>query len=261
MKKIIHVVVIIILVLAIIGGVVFFNKDEENKQNIVENNISDDNILQNVLSNTIDENIVIENELLNEVERENIEEIKKMQSEINSTANSNIYYVDEEYDGRKILQVRPVIQYEVDLAGILKNEKPEENEIGDLLRNGPQKNGIWISEQSRQAFGNLLKNNYINNFYITDDGYLQANENVVGDLTTKLVNMINSNKLYIINMTGTAYERDYISGEITEYPFEAMDPYQVIQSYIMDDSIILEITSNKANKLSNKEILEAVVNY
>ena len=184
-----------------------------------------------------------------------------MQSEINSTANSNIYYVDEEYDGRKILQVRPVIQYEVDLAGILKNEKPEENEIGDLLRNGPQKNGIWISEQSRQAFGNLLKNNYINNFYITDDGYLQANENVVGDLTTKLVNMINSNKLYIINMTGTAYERDYISGEITEYPFEAMDPYQVIQSYIMDDSIILEITSNKANKLSNKEILEAVVNY
>ena len=261
MKKIIHVVVIIILVLAIIGGVVFFNKDEENKQNIVENNISDDNILQNVLSNTIDENIVIENELLNEVERENIEEIKKMQSEINSTANSNIYYVDEEYDGRKILQVRPVIQYEVDLAGILKNEKPEENEIGDLLRNGPQKNGIWISEQSRQAFGNLLKNNYINNFYITDDGYLQANENVVGDLTTKLVNMINSNKLYIINMTGTAYERDYISGQITEYPFEAMDPYQVIQSYIMDDSIILEITSNKANKLSNKEILEAVVNY
>lgn len=261
MKKIIHVVVIIILVLAIIGGVVFFNKDEENKQNIVENNISDDNILQNVLSNTIDENIVIENELLNEVERENIEEIKKMQSEINSTANSNIYYVDEEYDGRKILQVRPVIQYEVDLAGILKNEKPEENEIGDLLRNGPQKNGIWISEQSRQAFGNLLKNNYINNFYITDDGYLQANENVVGDLATKLVNMINSNKLYIINMTGTAYERDYISGEITEYPFEAMDPYQVIQSYIMDDSIILEITSNKANKLSNKEILEAVVKY
>jgi hypothetical protein len=261
MKKIIHVVVIIILVLAIIGGVVFFNKDEENKQNIVENNISDDNILQNVLSNTIDENIVIENELLNEVERENIEEIKKMQSEINSTANSNIYYVDEEYDGRKILQVRPVIQYEVDLAGILKNGKPEEGEIGDLLRNGPQKNGIWISEQSRQAFGNLLKNNYINNFYITDDGYLQANENVVGDLATKLVNMINSNKLYIINMTGTAYERDYISGEITEYPFEAMDPYQVIQSYITDDSIILEITPNKANKLSNKEILEAVVNY
>ena len=140
MKKKIYIVIIIILVLVIIGGIVFFNKDEENKQNIVENNISDDNILQNILSNTTDENIVIENELLNEVERENIEEIKNMQSEINSTANPNIYYVDEEYDGRKILQVRPVIQYEVDLAGILKNGKPEEGEIGDLLRNGPQKN-------------------------------------------------------------------------------------------------------------------------
>lgn len=261
MKKIIYVVIIIILVLVIIGGVIFFNKDEENKQNIVENNISDENILQNVLSNIIDENIVIENELLNEIDGENIEEIKNMQSQINSTANPNIYYVDEEYDGRKILQVRPVIQYEVDLAGILKNGKPEEGEIGDLLRNGPKKNGIWISEQSRQTFENLLKNNNINNFYIADDGYLQSNENVAGDLAIKLANMINSNKLYIINMTGTAYERDYISGEITEYPFEAMDPYQAIQSYTTDNSIILEITSNKANKLSNKEILEAVVKY
>lgn len=261
MKKKIYIVIIIILVLVIIGGIVFFNKDEENKQNIVENNISDDNILQNILSNTTDENIVIENELLNEVERENIEEIKNMQSEINSTANPNIYYVDEEYDGRKILQVRPVIQYEVDLAGILKNEKPEENEIGDLLRNGPKKKGIWISEQSRQDFEALLKKNNINNFYISDDGYLQTDGNVEGELATKLLDMMNSDKLYIINMTGTAYERDYISGEITEYPFESMDPYQVIQSYIMDDSTILEITSNKLNKLSNKEILEAVVKY
>lgn len=261
MKKKIYIVIIIILVLVIIGGIVFFNKDEENKQNIVENNISDDNILQNILSNTTDENIVIENELLNEVERENIEEIKNMQSEINSTANPNIYYVDEEYDGRKILQVRPVIQYEVDLAGILKNEKPEENEIGDLLRNGPKKKGIWISEQSRQDFEALLKKNNINNFYISDDGYLQTDGNVEGELATKLLDMMNSDKLYIINMTGTAYERDYISGEITEYPFESMDPYQAIQSYETDNSTILEITSNKANKLSNKEILEAVVKY
>ena len=261
MKKKIYIVIIIILVLVIIGGIVFFNKDEENKQNIVENNISDDNILQNILSNTTDENIVIENELLNEVERENIEEIKNMQSEINSTANPNIYYVDEEYDGRKILQVRPVIQYEVDLAGILKNEKPEEGEIGDLLRNGPKKKGIWISEQSRQDFEALLKNNNINNFYISDDGYLQTDGNVEGELATKLLDMMNSDKLYIINMTGTAYERDYISGEITEYPFESMDPYQAIQSYETDNSTILEITSNKANKLSNKEILEAVVKY
>lgn len=261
MKKKIYIAIIIILVLVIIGGIAFFNKDEENKQNIVENNISDDNILQNILSNTTDENIVVENELLDEVESKDIEEIKNMQSQINSTANPNIYFIDKEYDGRKILQVRPVIQYEVDLAGILKNEKPEENEIGDLLRNGPKKNGIWISEQSRQDFEDLLKNNNINNFYISDDGYLQTDGNVEDELATKLLNMMNTDKLYIINMTGIAYERDYISGDITEYPFEAMDPYQAIQSYATDNSTILEITSNKLNKLSDKEILEAVVNY
>ena len=73
--------------------------------------------------------------------------------------------------------------------------------------------------------------------------------------------MENSNKLYIINMTGIAYERDYISGEIIEYPFEDMDPTQELELYQNEDAIILEVTSNKNKKLTDKEILETIVQY
>ena len=62
-------------------------------------------------------------------------------------------------------------------------------------------------------------------------------------------------------MTGTAYERDYISGEITEYPFEDMDPTQAIEPYQKDNKIILEITTNKMQRLSESEILDAITSY
>ena len=73
--------------------------------------------------------------------------------------------------------------------------------------------------------------------------------------------MINSKKLYIINITGIAYQRDYISGEIVEYPFEEMDHEQVLESYKYENKIILELSTNAKHKLTDKEILETIVKY
>ena len=58
-----------------------------------------------------------------------------------------------------------------------------------------------------------------------------------------------------------AYERDYISGKIVQYPFEDMDPTLIIEPYKYGDYIILEVTSNKKNKVTDKEILEAITRY
>ena len=82
------------------------------------------------------------------------------------------------------------------------------------------------------------KNNGITNFSIDNDGYLKIDNTENGLYSNELRNMQKSNKLYIINMTGIAYERDYISGEITEYPFEDMDPTQELESYKNDNAII-----------------------
>ena len=81
------------------------------------------------------------------------------------------------------------------------------------------------------------------------------------DIGKQLEKMINSNKLYIINITGIAYQRDYISGEIVEYPFEEMDPEQILETYQDENNIILEITTNKKQKLTDEEILETIVKY
>lgn len=246
-KKYIIIGIILLIVISIIGLVIFFN----NKNN--ENMNSKENV-------SYENNENLENSTNENTSNENIEEIESIKNEINATGNTDIYHIEEEYDGRKILQVKPDVQFDVDLAGIMKNAKPEENEINDLIGRAPKNNGIWISEQSRERFSELLRNSNIENFSISDDGYLQI-DNSSNELANKIINMINSDKLYIINITGVAYERDYISGEITEYPFEDMDPYQILQPYQKDNKVILEMTTNKMKRLNENEILDAITNY
>ena len=253
-KKYVIIGLVIIVIIIIIALIVFFiNKNDKNVNNTINNSEAENVINENTENNTNEDNENLENQ--------NVEEIENMKNEISATGNTDIYYIDEEYDGRKILQVKPSVQFDVDLAGIIKNAKPEENEIEELINKSPTNNGVWISEQSRENFSNLLKNNNINAFTISDDGYLQINNSENNDMANKLLNMINSDKLYIINMTGIAYERDYISGEITEYPFEDMDPTQAIEPYQKENKIILEVTTNKMQELTESEILDAVTSY
>lgn len=255
MKKKNYIIIglVVIVVILIVALVIFFsrknNEDGNNMVMVSENNVTNENTENN--TSIVDQ----------DTSNQNVVEIENMKNEINATGNTDIYYVDEEYDGRKILQVKPDVQFDVDLAGIIKNTMPEENEISELVGKAPTDNGIWISEQSRESFSDLLKNNNINDFTIYDDGYLQINNSENNDMANKLVNMINSNNLYIINITGIAYERDYISGEITEYPFEDMDPTQAVEPYQKDNKIILEVTTNKMKELTESEILDAITSY
>lgn len=121
---------------------------------------------------------------------------------------------------------------------------------------------MWISESSREKFMELLNSNNIVDFEITNEGYLKCNkqENLT-EQEEKLKDMAESDKLYVIDVSGKTYQRDYISGEVIEYPFEEMDPYQVLEPYEIENSIILGVTSNKENRLSNKEILDAIIAY
>lgn len=189
-------------------------------------------------------------------------EINAIKNEINATGQTDIYQIEEEYDGRKIIQVKPDVQYQVALAGIIKNGIPAEDEINTILEQAPNSSGMWISESSREKFMELLNSNNIVDFEITNEGYLKCNkqENLT-EQEEKLKDMAESDKLYVIDVSGKTYQRDYISGEVIEYPFEEMDPYQVLEPYEIENSIILGVTSNKENRLSNKEILDAIIAY
>lgn len=248
MKNRKYIIIGVIILIIIVGLIIFFATRSSDE---VLNNSKQENVAN--ISNNTEDDVITEEE---------IKEVENIKNEINATGDTDIYQVEEEYDGRKILQVKPEVQFDVDLAGIIKASMPQEDEITELLGKAPSNNGIWISEQSRESFSNLLRNNNIDNFAISNEGYLQIDDNAKNsDAINKLINMINSDKLYIINMTGIAYERDYISGEIVEYPFEDMDPYQVLEPYQKENKIILEITTNKNKKLTEKEILETIISY
>ena len=212
-------------------------------------------IFQNVSNN---ENNKDENNDIESIIKYDQNVIEEIKNEINATGNTNIYQVEQEYDGRQIIQVRPNIQFDTAFAGILKGSKPQENEIEDLLNNRPSESGTWVSENSRDKFLNLLKENGIESYTINEKGYLtkqQENSNNI----QKLDNAIQSNKLYIIDINGISYIRDDISGEVVEYPFEQMDPYQAVDVYENENNIIIEVTTNKNNKLSNEEILDLAI--
>lgn len=247
MKKNILIGILLVLVVVMALVLVFNFKDDKNNQNILQNN------MQNNITN---------DDFVNRMVSTDANEIEEIKNEINATGQTDIYQIEEEYDGRRIIQVKPDVQYQVALAGILKNGIPAEDEINTLLQQAPKNSGMWISVSSRDKFLELLRSNNITEFEITNDGYLKCNKQA--NLTSqeeKLKSMAESNKLYIIDMSGKTYQRDYISGEIVEYPFEEMDPYQPIEPYEIEDSIILGVTSNKNNYLSNEEILEAILSY
>lgn len=230
-NKSIIIVVIILLIAVIIGIKLKDNKNENGSENSESNKID-----------------IYDKDL--------IEEVKK---DINATGDSDIYQIEEEYDGRKILQIKPNIQFETVLSGILKNDIPTEDEISSLTQNKPVQSGIWISYQSREKFIEILQDNNINNYAINEDGYLYQTEENDTENSRIINDAIQSDRLYIIDISGTCYIRDNLSGEIVEYPFERMDPYQVLEVYTYEKSTILEITENIKQKLSNQEIIEVII--
>lgn len=243
MKKNILIFLLLAIVVVIVIGLIFNNKKENSDQNILQNEIKSDEFMNRIVST--DSN-----------------EINAIKNEINATGQTDIYQIEEEYDGRKIIQVKPDVQYQVALAGIIKNGIPAEDEINTIMEQAPNSSGMWISESSREKFMELLNSNNIVDFEITNEGYLKCNkqENLT-EQEEKLKDMAESDKLYVIDVSGKTYQRDYISGEVIEYPFEEMDPYQVLEPYEIENSIILGVTSNKENRLSNKEILDAIIAY
>ena len=244
MKKKIFISVIVTFIL--IGFILAIIFNSSNKGDLDVSNQQKDN------------NEIIENEA---GQSERNDEIERIKETINAKGKTDIYQIETEHDGRKIIQIKPEVQFDVDLAGILKDGKPEEDEIKKILEKRPIGKGIWISEQSREQFIKILKNNNLNDFSVNDNGFLEMikDENISNSIAKELKNMIESERQYIINIKGKSYQRDYISGEIVEYPFEEMDPQQVVEIYEKDIDIILELTQNK--KITDKEILEAVLAY
>lgn len=232
-----NIILIVIGICIIIGiGLIFIKLTTQNKKEVENENVATEEI------DIYDKNV-----------------INEIKNEINATADTDMYQIEKEYDGRQILQIKPQVQFQTVLAGIIKNDKPLEEEIQGLIENKPTKNGVWIAKPSRQTFLNLLKDNEISNYAINEEGYLHQIEESNQEEAKKLKVATQSNQLYILDISGTCYTRDDLSGEIIEYPFEKMEPYQAVNTYEDNNNKILVITTNEKGKLSNQEILKDIL--
>lgn len=241
MIKKIAIVLSIILIISIIFFIVFHQNKAGSEEQISS------------LPVTYEEE---KEEEVNEQEQEQITQIIENQG---LEADENIYEIATEYDGREVVIVKPNIQYQVALAGMLKKEKPEFSEINDLLEQAPTHTGIWIEEDSREKFLAILKNITNAEYQIDEEGFLIQNATWNSNKYDKQIKqMLSDEMLHIFTIHSVTYIVDEVTGEIQEYPFEEMDPYTEYEYFASDDKEMFIINANSYEKVDQEEILKNI---
>lgn len=241
-KKIIYTCLIILILIFII---IFFGIKNNKFWVKTENNLVDEQNLE--------ENSLIE---------QSVEKVEEIKNEIGITGNTELYEIQKGYDDKEIAVIKPNIKYKVAFAGMIKKQKPEMNELDNIIEtNHPKNNGIWIENNSREKMLKIIKNNTKSTYKIDDDGYLKIiNKNMQNDNDIALEKIINSNKLFILNISSICYIIDDISGEILDFNFEKLDMFQNYEYFTDENRNIIFITENSKNILDETEIFQSLLN-
>ena len=194
------------------------------------------------------------------IEHDNVEVLK---NDVGITGDNELYQIQTEYDGKEILDIKPEIQYKVAFAGIIEQGSPKIENIDAIFNNNyPKDYGIWIENNSRDKILQILNRNLNNEYEINENGYLDIKkEDNPTDIDKELKKMIEAKKKYIITISEVYYGVDRVSGEILDNFYEDMDPYQATKIVDYGDDIIVFVTTNKEQKLTDKEILQELISY
>lgn len=236
-KNIIIVGIYLIIVIAFFKTITIINNKKQNSQKSWKEN-----------SIMYEENITID----------------ELKEEYKIIGDNNLYEINTEYDGRKVLNIKSDIDYKVAFSGIIKKDLPSYNEIETIYNNYYPKNenGIWIEEGSRNKIINYLNTtNLLNRKYsISDNGFIIiTNNNEASNYDTILENIINSNNKYILSIIGVEYMVDVVTGEIVKNPYEDLEPDQPYEYVQNNDDFIICITENINKEISNNEIFESII--
>ena len=266
-KKVIICITICIL---IINVIVICTVRKENNPKENDNNNSSENIKQEEKSDDNKENTENTENVEKEIqittstqEESQISSEKKTEiiEETGKQGDSDLYEIQEGEDSVKIATIKSSVKYKVAFAGMIKNKVPEKEELDDLLeKNHPKYAGIWIKSESQSEFLKYISSVTKSEYEINENGYLKIkNKKNQNEYDKKIEEIINGNKLYIIDISSTCYIVDEITGEILDYNFEDMDEYQTYQYFEDGDKKIIFITENQNNQLTVKEIIESVI--
>lgn len=245
-NKIIVGIIVAIVALILIFGVLICFKTENKETNVVAINDVYTEIDKNQISY-----------------QENVD-VDELKQDAGKTGNSDIYEVQTEFDGRKILQVKAGLKYKVAFAGMIKNSKPSNSELDDIYsKNMPSNTGIWIEIDSRNKILEYFNNTglFESKYEVDGNGFLKVvDDSNFNEYDSKVKSIINGDKLFIFDVSSVCYIVDDISGEFLDYDFEKMDKYQTYEYFDDDDKMIIFINENKSNQMSDMEIFESVIN-
>lgn len=247
------VILVIVIALILLLSKISLNK---NKSRNTETNIDENTTIEYI-------NDIYTETNKNEIEYQENTAVEDLKTQTGVTANNEIFEIEEEYDGRKVLTVKPSLKYKVAFAGMIKNSIPKMNEIDKISEESlPQYTGIWIEKNSRNKILQLVNGENTNSkYYIDEQGYLKINQkNNQNDNDRKIENAINNDKQYILDISSVCYIIDNVTGEILDYNFEKMDSYQTYEYFKDENRMIIFINENSSNQLTEKEILESVIN-
>ena len=176
--------IFIVIVFVCIGAYFFIRKDDSEESQIIEY--------------TPQEGVEIDKNQVAYQEGVTVEELKE---DVGATGDDSIYDIMSEYDGRKILTIKPEVQFNVVLAGIIENQMPagRPEKLRQYDEEFRDKTGVWIDSNSREAFLNLLRNTTQTTYAIDNDGYLVCDSRSGNEIDKKIQNVLNSDNLYIIS--------------------------------------------------------------
>lgn len=154
-------------------------------------------------------------------------------------------------------------QFNIAYAGLIKNELPTEEEVQNAEKQPITKNGIYIESNAKESILEIINEVTNLTYAIDEEGFLQLQEEQLevekNQYDDFLQRLINENKTYLLSRTGKLYFKDIVTREITVDLYEDLDPYQTYNYTEYEDKIIIDITTNKEGKLTNKEIMQSLI--
>ena len=250
-KKIIIAITIIIIVI-ILGIALYINSKQTNKEQNTEVNGISENVIQDYL-NTKENSVMYKDDAT-------LEELKK---EYKITGDDDLYCIETESDGRKVINVKPEIDYKVAFCGMINEKMPELKDINEVYEaKAPTKNGIWINIKDREKIVNYLNNNskLKAEYEVDQEGYLKITKTEDLSSTDEVIRkIIEGNKQYVLSISSKCYMVDVVTGEIVENRYNDLEEYQTYEYFQDGDKIIIFISENLENRMTNDEIFDSLI--
>jgi len=253
-KKRIFKVIVSILILGVF--ILLSSLDISEKNDVDEAVFNGETVSNTELDYTENEN--------NSVMYDNNATLSELKNEYKITGKDELYEIQTEKDGRKVLNVKASINYKVAFCGMIKNAKPSFEDIDSIFeQNNPTEKGIWIEQKAREKILNYLNNSEdLNSKYIiNNEGYLEISQ--TGNEThfdKKINNLINGNNQYVFSISSKYYMVDPVTGEIIDNPYNDLEEYQTYE-YVKDENkMIIFITENLSKVMSNDDIFGSIMN-